>query len=293
MTVSRPLILHFATGGFAHFLRLLENSVQWASRWGFHVVVISEPAKTLAFLSFHDLFAAIRPLPIIPLRDVPEELLVRPNGANVTEYLDYWGGGPCVLRSGEAEEFPRSVTFMNRFAKRPQLTIGDQKRFFPRTYHHLLPRLSLAQSIADPVNRAVAEFSGRGTVGVHFRNTDSPGNLEETLARLDRILIESKASRVLWCSDDARSIEQARAEFPHLEIVEGSAKPPIQQGAGSLHGGVEDTNVEWMLSSALVDIALLSRTEHFLPAPNSAWAQLVPYFRAHPEVRRSFFRLQE
>lgn len=285
------IVFHYATGGFAHFLRLLENSLQWANRWGFRVVVITEPAKTLAFLSFGQLFEVVRPLPVKTLSEVEPKLLIRPNGVNVTHYFDHWGGGPCVLRFDGIEEKPRSVTFLNRLAMSPQLTIGDQKRLFPRPYDYLLPRLKLTKDFREAVSSPVASIPRDGTVGVHFRNTDSPGNLEDSLTQLASVTKKADISTVVWCSDDPHSLEKAAQAFPDLRFVEGSTKPPIQPGRDSLHGGVDNNNVDWMLKSTLIDIALLSSVEYFVPATNSAWAQLVPYFRKNPQVRDSFFGL--
>ena len=283
------LLFHFATGGFAHFLRLLENSVQWANRWGFQVVVLSESAKTLAYKSFDEIFLYEANLPIVSGATLPPKDLARADGKSITEFRTSWQDHDCWITDGEITEPVKSLTRLNRFSKVPLVTVGQQKRFFHSEFHFIVSALRIREEAMERSAQLSAHIDSTPYIGVHFRNTDSKGSLAEVLRNLDASVESSKVHRVVWCSDDESSIDAARDRFPALEIVHGSEKPPLPPGAQSLRGGVSEDNVEWMLHSTISDLDVLTRAHHFVGSPNSAWSNLVPYLRAHPAVAQRFF----
>ena len=283
------LLFHFATGGFAHFLRLLENSVQWSSRWGFQVVVLSESAKTLAYKSFHQIFRFEANLPIVSGATLGPKAFSRPDGKSLADFHTSWQDHDCWITDGEITELVKSLTRLNRFSKAPLVTVGQQKRFFHKEFHFIVPALRIRGDIMERCSQLSAHIDGTPYIGVHFRNTDSKASFAEVLSNLDASVQSSNVRKVVWCSDDESSIDAARYRFPALEIVPGSKKPPLPPGAQSLHGGVSEDNVEWMLHSTISDVDVLTRAHHFVGSPNSAWSTLVPYLRSHPAVANRFF----
>jgi len=290
MTRKPPrLLFHFATGGFAHFLRLLENSVQWASRWGYQVAILSESAKTLAYKSFDEIFSFEGDLPIVSVASLPLAALVRADGRSLSDFQTSWQDHDCWITDGEVTEPVTSLTLLNRFSKTLQVTVGQQKRFFHNDFHFIVPALRVRDEVMEQCARLSAHTNVGPYIGVHFRNTDSKANLSQVLSNLNASVQSSEVDRVVWCSDDESSIDEARARFPMLDIVPGSKKPPLPRGAQSLHGGVDEDNVEWMLHATIADLDILAKAHDFVGSPNSAWSTLVPYLQAHPSVAKSFF----
>ena len=286
---SSRVLFHFATGGFAHFLRLLENSAQWAERWGFQLAVLSDSAKTLAYKSFGEIFQIDDILPIVSLASLPETALARADGRLMPDFQTVWQGHDCWITDGEITEPVKSLTRLNRFSKSPLITVGQQKRFFHSEFRFIVPALRVREEIMEQSAQLSAHIGSRPYIGVHFRNTDSQASIGQVLSNLEASIQSSEVNRVVWCSDDETSIDKARASFPMFDIVPGSVKPPLPPGAQSLHGGVSEDNVEWMLYSTIADLEVLTRAHDFVGSPNSAWSTLVPYLRAHPSVANNFF----
>jgi hypothetical protein len=296
---SGKTLVHFASGGVGHFLRLLGNSINFSKDSGWNLVVSSEYHQPLARLPLDEIFDLQAPLQsatefategagleisqLRPVRLRAEELSIamvqsldrrRLYSAYLPPRTD---GGTTEFTTGDWTPGHHSSSFVKRFPN-PTLTA--------------LRHLSLSGKFRDFV-LARERALDRPFIGVHFRNTDYQSDLKDTLDRL-RVKVETTGiSTVYWCTDDLSSIEPARKKMGDIEFLYSQRYDFRSVGADSknLHYGLLGRDSREHLGNTFADLFTLFLSNEIVASEVGSWPKLVALMKSDKPMAEKFFGL--
>jgi hypothetical protein len=284
MDIERE-VQHFATGGIAHFLTLLEGSVDYAAEKGSSLHVFTQHHRPLGLKSFSDLFANQVDVDSLNLMQtgVGSDYSVSraPSASNPVDYYLTLGSETLPLPHLHLSAIDSSLDGVIRTVGRPR---GPKTRF-----HGIVNWLALSPTILHDVACVIpeAKLSEGPYIALHFRNTDRKTKLSSALAELESSPAFHAVDTIFLSSDDPNA---ADALQPHLKAKRLLHIPRLFQSAGpNLHYGVQAEDSYEQLVHALADLKCLVDSDFFIPSVGSGtgWTPLVQTLRKDP--LRGFF----
>lgn len=278
---------HIATGGLAHFLGLLEGSLQFSNKHSRRLEIYCAHHKPLAFRDFDDLFESNRFFKAL--------IVGRPSWPNHrVDFSSIQESSAPKVWSATSNGSEKKFSWLE--AGLPSYCCGGLMcdrhitggRLSPpkERFKFLLRNLRLSDEVGLRVQEQVPELPSR-FIGVHFRNTDRISDLVSTINQTKHALRKSRLETVFWSSDDAKSVALAREHLDSAEIIE-IRKPEISRRK-NLHFGVSDKDAFSQLTCALADIYVLSSSSLFLPSTGrTGWTGLIKKLREKNRYRRFF-----
>lgn len=263
-----------ATGGFAHFLKLLEGAMSYAERTRRKLLVSTPHSKPLGFLSFSKIFDTSSS------RFVPEDISTIAGNRIHTGFE-----GAAYFASSESERVPLPQLrggFNGYFDNSPILTRGVSLLRAVR-FSRVTRDLRLSQQLASQVARALDNIDlSTPFVGAHIRFTDRQEPLANMRARLEQVLTQSAYERVILATDSRKAESFVRKTFKDQEVI--CLPKPEARGKRNLHYGVSEAEAETQLVFAIADLFLMTTSSVFVPSMDSgtAWTKLILELRKQP-----------
>ena len=300
MRPSSPVIFHYATGGFVHFLTLLGRTLSVVNRFGAIVVAFTEYHRPLGEMQIDEIFTLSHPVyarvPSRVWKHNFRKALPNPQDLRPHRWLSDNPKHRRVAYVKTVEEDFFLSAYLPRRGFEIAHTTGDDVPNFPALAREACWEIILSAVKLNPeVSSAISEkliTLPQHYLGVHFRNSDHKTSIEATLHTLEQMIGESGISDVLWATDDVASARIAEDRFPNVrfycfQLFElGSMK--------NLHYGYSGEEAKEQLTLALVDIVGLFRSAIFLPSDSgTSWTRFINFLRQKPHLAENFFGLPE
>jgi len=298
-------LIHLGSGGLAHMLRLLGNTIHYCQHNNLQCVPILE--KNRAFgLAFHDVFETdtstianaqtCENLSSVTIRDGTSAL---PLADARVIYSGPSGGGEYFLSNGKGIWSQLSLNLDAPPAFSPcSITTGSYRSRTQLTaagWRATLSMCRLKRHIAEQIGSKRQLLSGR-YIGVHYRNTDMRTDFSLICQHLQKQLIQTDVTCIYWATDDLHSLALAKSHFPNTDILNFATLPDLQEtGTPSLHYTGEKhlkaigMSKRQQIIEAFTDIFLLSHSDTFIPSPKSSLSRLVNLLRSEHSLRSHFF----
>jgi len=284
----RGKILHVATGGFAHFIGLLEGSFEKASSFPRHrLSVFTEHHKPLGFLKFGEIFeiVSVWRTPLIEPGMWPTNL------PRVERILEARTPRTWALATREAcHQFTwldcGLASFCCGTTECDEHVTGGRLLAPPARFRKILRTIRLTPGLALEVQSLLPDMFD-SYIGVHYRDTDRSSDFKATIANLDAAISKHRPKFVYWSSDNSSSFGWIRAAFPGVSFIEVEKPSPLSME--NLHFGVSDSDAKRQLLTALADLYCLSRSNWFIPSSGrTGWTGLIKKLRER-NVYQKFF----
>lgn len=301
-------IVFIPTGGLAHNLTLLGQTVLHANRLGIGTVLVdSEPkspsagAPPLAGYTLCEVFSYSKPLGCACWRHYSRRWgcgWQRKSRHRAATFHGVPGPGgqrrDYRLLDGESQLVSSSSLLPSGEApvRGDVLTTGGVPETVdaiskPQCIRSVLSHLRIQPAIQKLLFDRLPNWAERPFIAAHFRNTDYRSDLETAIANVRAAAEETGISTVFWATDDTQSIQEAQEHLP--ELVLRHAEVPALPGRLGLHVSFAGHAAKTQFVRALEDLYLLSLADVFLASTGpTGWKTLVPILR-EPGMRKRFF----
>jgi hypothetical protein len=293
--VRKPkTLIHFATGGIAHFLNLLGNSINFCRESGLKLVVSSEYHQPLGRLQLDQIFQLEAPFDAY--QSIPSHIQKSFGDLRPIRFERENIGLVSMVSSLDATRLFAGYLPSQDFAGKFAPTTGDwvpglvqeRLKMLPDSLLTAVDSLSLRGGFQEAVLRRENSLGGP-FIGVHFRNTDYFNDINDTISRVSDTIERTGIESVYWCTDDSSSIDEAKERLPGVHIQH--KQDFDSAGMTNLHYGLSGEQSINHLQNTFADLFTLSIADEHIPSAQSSWRRLVPLLRAEKEMAQKFFGL--
>ena len=304
-------IIHLGTGGLAHMLRLLGNTLEYCQKNQKICVPLLE--NNLGFgVPFYSIFEIQSEF--LAEKNISQNILKKPFIYKQKKFqIQNLSAKYSKRKSVKIHyELFNKTTVLKSFslhidrashARPAQITTGT---FYDKTSWRdgesvitALSSIKLNSEISCSIQKTKESLPSK-FIGVHFRNTDKKADFNLICNTLKKAIDETGLSDIYWATDDSTSKASIQKLFPELKIFNFSNIFDVKKlGFRNLHRvdkktlSEHGTSKEQQTIDVFTDIYLLSLSEKFIPTPRSGLSGLVEIFREKPELLSRFYSSEE
>lgn len=280
-------VVFIPTGGLIHSFALIGNTISFLG--GAHKFEVwSRGSASFANQPFSSVFTPLYPI----VKENEDELSI---GADLEYRITNRGKGLSrkyeLLESGQLKLGSMHLEEAEKNGKEAFFFTSGTSQVQTFTKNELLIQavqcLRLESTYSLRVTNSLP-FAGTPYIGVHFRNSDSKGNLDKSISLTKKMMSDHGIHQVYWATDDLSSANEAQIRLGKVDFAHSRVEPLGM--LENLHFGLPAHARQEHLFETLTDLHVLMHSAIFVPATApTGWSGFLTTLRDNPKLAATFF----